>query len=200
MLSRFRLRFGERASEVPHLHLIGYRGSGKTTVGPVLAARLGRAFVDADVVLEADAGMSIADIFAAEGEGGFRARETATLRKLTAGSAAVIATGGGIVLRPENRDLLRSSGFVVWLAVEPEVLWERIAADPTTAARRPNLTAAGGVAEVRQLLAAREPLYRQLAQFVAAAARSPEDVAADILPAWEAWLRSLPPLPPTGPN
>lgn len=190
-------RFGERASEVPHLHLIGSRGSGKSTVGRVLAARLGRAFVDADVVLEADAGLSIADIFAAEGEGGFRDRETATLRKLAAGSPAVIATGGGIVLRPENRDLLRSSGFVVWLTADPELLWNRIAYDPNTAARRPNLTAAGGLAEVRQLLAAREPLYRDTAHFVVDAARSPEEVAADILPEWEAWLRSR---PPTAPN
>ena len=177
---------------MPHLHLIGSRGSGKSTVGPVLAARLGRAFVDADVVLETDAGMSIAAIFAAEGEGGFRARETATLRKLAGGPPAVIATGGGIVLRPENRDLLRSSGFVVWLAAEPELLWNRIAYDPTTAARRPNLTAAGGLAEVRALLAAREPRYRELAQFVVDAARSPEEVAADILPEWEAWVRSQP--------
>ncbi len=177
---------------MPHLHLIGARGSGKSTVGPVLAARLGRAFVDADVVLEADAGLSIADIFAAEGEAGFRARETATLRKLAGGPPAVIATGGGIVLRAENRDLLRASGFVVWLTASPEVLWERIAYDPFTAARRPNLTAVGGLAEVRQLLVAREPRYRGTAHFVVDAARSPEEVAADILPEWEAWLRSQP--------
>lgn len=174
---------------MPHLLLIGYRGCGKTTVGVALAARLGRAFVDADVVLEADAGLTIAQIFASEGEVGFRDRETATLRKLAAGPPAVIATGGGVVLRPENRNLLRAAGFVVWLTAPPELLWGRITADPSTAARRPNLTAAGGVAEVRSVLAAREPLYRDTAHFTVDAARSPESVAADILPAWEAWLR-----------
>jgi shikimate kinase len=178
-----------------HLHLIGYRGSGKTTVGEVLAVRLRRPFVDADVVLEADAGMSIRDIFASEGEPGFRDRETATLRKLIAGPEAVIATGGGIILRPENRELLRS-GFVVWLTAEPELLWHRIQIDTTTGDRRPNLTATGGLDEVRAVLAAREPLYRETAHLTVDASRSPELVATDILPAWEAWLRSRRPTDP----
>jgi shikimate kinase len=181
---------------VTHLYLIGYRGSGKTTAGEVLATRLGQPFVDADAVLEADAGMSIARIFATEGELGFRDRETATLRKLAAGPPAVIATGGGIILRAENRDLLRATGFVVWLTADPETLWHRIAIDPTTGDRRPNLTAAGGLEEVRAVLAAREPLYRQAAHHTVDAARSPELAAADILPAWEGWLRTRPPTAP----
>lgn len=177
---------------MPHLYLIGYRGSGKTTVGDILGSRLGRPFVDADVVLEADVGMTIREIFATEGEAGFRDRETATLRKLIAGAEAVIATGGGVILRPENRDLLRSSGFVVWLTAEPELLWQRIQFDPTTGDRRPNLTATGGLDEVQAVLANREPLYRETAHLLVDASRSPELVAADILPAWEAWLRSRP--------
>lgn len=168
---------------MPHLVLIGYRGCGKSSVGPLLAGRLGRPFRDADAELEADAGTSIRDIFAAEGEAGFRDRETATLRKLTAGEPAVIATGGGAVLRAENRDLLRASGFVVWLRAPAEVLWGRIAADPTTAARRPNL-AGGGFAEVAALLAAREPLYAAAAHAAVDATRSPGDVAGDILAAF----------------
>lgn len=177
-----------------HLYLIGYRGSGKTTAGQVLAGRLGRAFLDADAVLEADAGMTIARIFAAEGEPGFRDRETATLRKLAARPAAVVATGGGVILRAENRELLRATGFVVWLTADPETLWRRIVTDPTTGDRRPNLTAGGGLDEVRAVLAAREPLYRGAAHLTVAAARSPDAVAADILPAWEGWL--CPPPPP----
>lgn len=180
---------------MPHLYLIGYRGSGKTTVGEFLAARLGRPFVDADVLLEADAGMTIRDIFASEGESGFRDRETATLRKLTAGTPAVIATGGGIILRPENRELLRS-GFVIWLTAEPKLLWHRIQIDPTTGDRRPNLTATGGLDEVTAVMAVREPLYRETAHLTVDASRSPELVAADILPAWEAWLRSRRPTDP----
>lgn len=163
-----------------HLFLTGYRGCGKTSVGPILAARLGRPFVDADVALETDAKMTIHEIFAAEGEAGFRDRETTTLRKLAAGEPAVIATGGGAVLRGENRDLLRAAGFVVWLKAPAEVLWVRITADPSTASRRPNL-AGGGFAEVVSLLAAREPLYAATAHAAVDAARSPEEVAGDIL-------------------
>jgi shikimate kinase len=165
-----------------HLFLIGYRGCGKSSVGAIVAARLGRPFLDADVVLEADAGMCIRDIFAREGEGGFRDRETATLRKLAAGPLAVIATGGGVILRPENRELLRASGVVVWLAAPAELLWDRISTDPTTAARRPNL-AGGGPDEVRALLAVREPLYAATAHATVDASRSPEEVAGDILSA-----------------
>lgn len=165
-----------------HLYLIGYRGSGKSSVGAIVAARLGRPFVDADTLLEADAGKNIRDIFAAEGEAGFRDRETTTLRKLAAGEPAVIATGGGVILRHENRELLRSTGFAVWLNAPAELLWDRISIDPTTAARRPNL-AGGGLEEVRGLLAVREPLYSATAHAVVDATRSPEEVAGDILTA-----------------
>ena len=167
------------------LILIGYRGSGKTTVGRLLAGRLGWDFADADDHIEAAAGKSITDIFASEGEAGFRDREASALGELCQKPRLVIATGGGAVLRPANRELLRASGFVVWLRVPPETAWVRLQTDPTTAARRPNLTAAGGIDEVRALLAAREPLYRETADLVVDAdAPSPEAVAAAILSAW----------------
>jgi shikimate kinase len=174
-----------------HLFLIGYRGSGKSSAAAAVAARLGRPFLDADAVLEADAGRSIRDIFAGEGEAGFRDREAAILRKLAAGGEAVIATGGGVILRAENRELLRASGFVVWLTAPAELLWDRISFDPTTAARRPNL-AGGGLDEVKALLAVREPLYAATAHAVVDAARSPEEVAGDILNAWTCspWCRT----------
>lgn len=174
-----------------HLFLIGYRGSGKTSVGAAVATRLGRPFLDADIVLEADAGRSIRDIFASEGEAGFRDREAATVRTLAAGGEAVIATGGGVILRTENRELLRATGFVVWLDAPAELLWDRISIDPTTAARRPNL-AGGGLDEVRALLAVREPLYAATAHAVVDASRSPDEVAGDILRAWTSspWCRT----------
>lgn len=176
-----------------HLILIGYRGTGKTTVGRLLAARLGRPFADADERVEAAAGCPIADLFARGGEAEFRAREAAALAELCAGPPAVIATGGGAVLRESNRALLRASGFVAWLVAPPEVLWARIRADPATAARRPNLTARGGPDEVRELLAAREPLYRAAADFAAdCAAASPEAVADAILSAWRCSSNSRP--------
>jgi shikimate kinase len=165
--------------------LIGYRGTGKTAAGRLLAARLGWGFADADDRIEAAAGKSIADIFAAEGEGGFRDREAAALADLCRLDRHVISTGGGAVLRPANRDRLRAAGFVAWLTADPETIWARLQADPTTAARRPKLTAAGGVEEVRELLAAREPLYRETASVrIPTATLSPEAVAAAILSAW----------------
>lgn len=167
-----------------HLYLIGYRGTGKSTVGRLVAARLGRPFIDLDERIEAVAGKTIAEIFAAEGEPGFRDRESAALGAASAEPPAVIATGGGIVLRPENRELLRASGWVAWLTAPAAVLWDRIQADAATAARRPAL-AGGGPDEVTKLLAVRMPLYRETADAtLATAGLSPEVVAAAILAAW----------------
>jgi shikimate kinase len=174
------------ADHSPHLLLlIGYRGTGKTTVGRLLAARLGWGFVDADDRIEGAAGKSIADLFAAEGEGGFRDRESVTLADLCRLDRHVISTGGGVVLRPANRDRLRRAGFVAWLTADARTIWARLQADPTTVARRPKLTAAGGVEEVRELLADREPLYRETASVrIPTDDLSPEAVAAAILLAW----------------
>ena len=168
----------------PLIFLVGYRGSGKTTVGGVLAGRLGWAFVDADAVVEERYGRTIRDIFAAEGEAGFRDKESAVLADLCTRTDTVIATGGGVVLREENRQLLQRHGFVAWLTADPRTLLARIEADPTTAARRPAL-AGGGLAEIEQLLAVREPLYRACADVeVPAGALSPEQAADAILAAW----------------
>jgi shikimate kinase len=170
----------------PRLFLIGYRGTGKSTVGPLLAAALGWEYLDADDRIEAAAGKTIADIFATEGEAGFRDRESAVLAELCREERRVIATGGGVVLRPFNRELLRAAGYVAWLTAPPETVWERMQADPTTAARRPNLTI-GGFDEVANLMAARESLYRRTAHGTfPTEGRSPQAVAAAILAAWEA--------------
>jgi shikimate kinase len=171
--------------------LVGYRGTGKSTVGRFLAQRLGWTFVDADERVESVAGKTIAEIFVAEGEVGFRDREAATLAELCGRSGCVIATGGGAILREGNRRLLRDSGFVVWLTAAPETLWERLNTDPTTAARRPNLTTTGGLEEVRNLIAAREPFYREVADFVSNTGMlSPEMVADAILTAWNGGFTS----------
>lgn len=167
------------------LFLIGYRGTGKSTLGPLLARRLGWTFADADERTEATAGKTIATIFASEGETGFRNREAATLVELSRCENHVIATGGGVILREANRSLLRASGFVVWLIASPETIAHRLQADPTTRDRRPNLTATGGLDEIRTLLAARESLYRQTADFaITTEALSPDAAADAILSAW----------------
>jgi shikimate kinase len=174
------------------LFLVGYRGTGKTTVGRLVATGLGWQFVDADQELERLTGKSIAEIFATEGEVGFRGREASLLEELSQRDHAVIATGGGAVLRPSNRDRL-AQGFVAWLTASPSVIWRRISADPDTGQRRPNLTASGGLEEVMTLLAAREPLYESVANIrISTDDRSPEAIAADILSAWAAYSPSPP--------
>jgi shikimate kinase len=162
------------------LFLIGARGSGKTTVGRLVAAKLGLPFIDADAVLEQKTGRPIREIFAAEGEAWFREREEEVLAEIAGGEPAVIATGGGAVLRSSNRGLMRR-GRVVWLRADAQTLWQRTSGDPTTLERRPDL-AGGGLGEVVEILRNREPLYRECAHHeVSTAGRSPDAVACDIV-------------------
>lgn len=164
--------------------LIGYRGSGKSAVAPLVAGRLGWAWIDADAEIEERAGRTIRQIFEAEGEPRFRELERETLTELLARSQLVLAAGGGAVLDAETRQRMRAAGPVVWLDAPAEALHARISEDASTAARRPNLTARGGLGEIRELLARREPLYRETASVVIdAAAGGPADVAERILAA-----------------
>lgn len=167
-------------SEAP-LFLIGMRGSGKSTIARLAAHGLGWSWLDADDELEKRYGRSIRAIFAAEGESGFREKESTVLAQLCRLPRQVIATGGGIVLREHNRALLRSSGRTVWLTADVETLWQRVQTDNATAERRPPLTV-GGRAEMEEIICLREPLYRQCADYIVdAAGREPNDIAAEIL-------------------
>lgn len=164
--------------------LIGYRGSGKTTVAQELARRMGCPWLDADVELEKRAGKSIKQIFAESGELAFRDLESAVVADLASRERHIIALGGGAILREQNRQALAGQGFVVWLQASPETLFARISADPTTGERRPNLTAGGGLEEIRTLLDQRTPLYRQCADLVVDADRQdPAAIAAAIVAA-----------------
>ena len=166
------------------LVLVGLRGSGKSTVGQLVAAALGRPFADSDARVEAAAGQSIAAIFASEGEAGFRRRESAALAELLAHGPLVLATGGGAVLRAANRDLMRPH-HVVWLRADPAILAARLAGDPRTAATRPALTGLPAEDELRELASSREALYRDVAtREVDVAGVSPESVAGDIVRGW----------------
>jgi shikimate kinase len=175
-----------RPSKLPPLiFLIGFRGSGKSTVGRLLADRLGWTFLDADVELERRAGRTIAELFAAEGEAGFRDRESALLGELAGLREHVIATGGGVVLSPANRQRLRDSGHCIWLTGDPTTLFQRLQGDASTRDRRPALTALPGPDEVEQLLQAREPLYREVAHLIASTEeQSPEAIVSTILTRW----------------
>jgi shikimate kinase len=163
------------------LFLVGYRCTGKTTVARLLAEALGWDWVDADQLLETHHGRSIRQIFAEEGEAGFRDKEAALLETLCERRQTVIATGGGVVLRPANRERLRTVGRVVWLTADASTLWQRLQADATTGERRPNLTV-GGLAEIEELLRVREPHYRACADLmVDTVGRTPAEVVAAIL-------------------
>jgi shikimate kinase len=166
--------------------LIGYRGTGKSTIGRLVAKRLQMPFVDADEELERRAGRTIRDIFASDGEIGFRELESQVVADLLSRDQTVVALGGGAVLRPENRQVIRAAqNRVVWLQALAETLFDRIYGDPTTHARRPNLTAGGGMEEVVRLLAMREPLYRECAECsIDTEEKAPHLVAAEIV----SWL------------
>lgn len=146
--------------------LIGYRGCGKTTVAELLAERLGRPWVDADVEIERTAGCSISEIFAEQGEPAFRDLERKTIAALLERDVLILAAGGGAILDPQTRKSMKQAGPVVWLKASIAKLSERIAADATTAERRPGLTGQGVIEEIATVLTAREPIYREAATLV----------------------------------
>ncbi len=137
-------------------------GAGKTTVGRAVARRLDRPFFDSDHEIEARTGARISTIFELEGEAGFREREAQTIAELTARESIVLATGGGAVLRPENREVLNSRGLVVYLRANPHDLWLRTRRDKN----RPLLQTEDPKARLEALYEARDSLYRECAHFV----------------------------------
>lgn len=141
--------------------LIGFMGSGKSSIGRLLAAKLGFQLVDTDRIIIDREGVEIGEIFARHGEPHFRDLETAALRSIAHLNRCVIATGGGIVGREENRELLRGLGFVVWLTASEEVIFERVSRNT----RRPLLQTANPRETVTRLLAERRPLYEAAAAF-----------------------------------
>lgn len=162
------------------ISLIGYRGTGKTSLAPRLAAHFGWPWIDADVELERRAGRSIRAIFADGGEPEFRRLERTLLAELLAGDRLVLATGGGAILNPDTRRELKAAGPVVWLQASPSVIVERVNRDATTAERRPALTnAATQLQEIESVLAFREPLYRETASIVVDTESLPVDELLD---------------------
>jgi len=175
---------------VANVVLIGYRGSGKTEVGRALAARLGWSFVDTDTLIEQQTGRRIREIFAADGEQTFRALEQAAIARVATGRAQVLSVGGGAALAEANRRALRACGPCVWLTAPPAELHRRLAADPQSPALRPNLTTAGGLAEIEHVLNERTPLYNSLADVTFdTTGRAVTAIAADI----GTWLASWQP-------
>ena len=145
-----------------NIFLVGMMGAGKTTVARFLASRLGRTFIDADLELEARCGVKVPVIFEIEGEEGFRNREVAILEDLTSRSGIVLATGGGAVLRAENRERLAARGMVIYLRAQPHDLYLRTRHDKN----RPLLATPDPKKRIEDLYVQRDPLYREVADFV----------------------------------
>lgn len=149
-------------SKRDNLYLVGLMGAGKTTVGRLLAKHYGCDFHDSDHEIEARTGVKIPVIFEIEGEAGFRRREEAAIAELTALHGVVLATGGGAILSPANREALRGNGLVIYLRGTPEHLYERTRHDRN----RPLLQTGNPLEKMRELYRQRDPLYREIADIV----------------------------------
>ncbi|MFQ5936287.1 MAG: shikimate kinase AroK [Acidiferrobacterales bacterium] len=166
------------AMNIPgNIFLIGPMGAGKSTIGRQLAELLGKDFCDADQEIEKRTGASITWIFDIEGEAGFRKREAAMLDELTQRANVVLATGGGVILREDNRAMLRTRGTVVYLAADIATLTQRTRRDRA----RPLLQATDRQQRIEEIMHEREPLYKATADLVVATSqRSPVSVARKI--------------------
>jgi shikimate kinase len=145
-----------------NIFLVGLMGAGKTSVGKILARRMGKSFLDSDREIERMTGVRIPVIFEIEGEIGFRARETRLLAEIVQQRNVVLATGGGAVLCPENRAVLAQHGTVVYLRASPKDLWRRTRHDRN----RPLLQTEDPLATLEQLFTERDPLYREIADVI----------------------------------
>lgn len=170
----------ESSTPPKSLVLIGFMGSGKSTVGRALQARLGYPLVDMDQRIEESAGKAINRIFAEDGEECFRDMETRLLRELNQAEAPrrIISTGGGVIGREENRKLLREIGYVVWLKAPATTILDRTSKNN----KRPLLDAENPMERIRELMAKREPLYQETAHLqIDTADLDSDEVAAGIL-------------------
>ena len=160
-----------------NLYLIGYRCSGKTSVGKMLADQTGRQFFDCDTLLVDEAGMSIKQIVENRGWNAFRDMEQAVLKRVCQLDATVVATGGGVVINAENVQHMKKSGVVIWLKAEPDTIKKRIMQDQTTDSFRPSLSAKGVLKEIEETLESRLPLYAAAMDFYV----QTDDIAVDTI-------------------
>ncbi len=170
-----------------NLILVGYRGSGKSTIGEILARRMGWRFLDLDAVIVERAGRTIAEIFATDGEAGFRRLEKETCESLRKAKHHVIAVGGGALEDSDTRAVVKRLGKIIWLRTPAAVLWARVRKDPCSAKNRPDLTPGGGLVEVETILKQREANYSAMAAHqVDTISASPDEIAEAV----ELWFRA----------
>ena len=162
--------------------LIGYRCSGKTTVGKILAHELGMVFVDTDVLIEDDTGESIEAIISTKGWDHFRKLEIDVIKRTSEKDNQVIATGGGVVINQGNVKALKKNGWVVWLDAEPNVLKERMNKEQQSGNLRPSLTGIDPLSEIEEVMNTRRPMYQEAGDFMVNSTRLSEpEVAALIM-------------------
>jgi shikimate kinase len=146
-----------------NIALIGFRATGKSTVGKILARKLGRQFLDMDQRLTSEAGRDIAAWVKQDGWDSFRRAESGLLMLITLQKDLVVATGGGVVLDPQSRRVLRENFFTVWLKATPETIYSRLSSDPGSTQTRPSLSELPMKEEIEKVLCQREPFYSEVA-------------------------------------
>lgn len=159
-----------------NLALVGFMGTGKTSVGRLVAEQLKFEFIDTDELIQAHTGRTIADIFARDGEPAFRALERKVVEEIAARTRTVISTGGGLPTNAENLAALKTHALVVCLWASPEKIWERV----RNQSHRPLLHDADPQSKIKELLAARSPFYRQADVLVNTDLRSAREVATQV--------------------
>lgn len=169
-----------------NLYLIGYRGSGKSTVAPLVAKDLKRPSIDSDHLIVQKNNCSIADIFANSGETEFRRIEQQIVKQLGDLSNHVVSLGGGVPMFESNRMVLAATGKTVYLNGSPDVLWSRIAQDAASDELRPSLTDLDAKAEVDSLVNQRHPIYADCADYMIEVNQlSPQQIAEQIVQWWK---------------
>ena len=162
--------------------LMGYRGTGKSSVGRLLAAKLKRTFFDSDELIKISSGKSVREMVAEKGWDFFRQEEKGIIAELSGKDDCVVALGGGAVLDDENVRKLKDKGFFIWLTAEAQTILERLRRDGETFAQRPPLAGKDPDEETRPLLKAREPLYAKIADCrVDTSDRTIEEIAAEVI-------------------
>ncbi|MBL4884394.1 MAG: shikimate kinase [Planctomycetaceae bacterium] len=164
------------------ISLVGFRGSGKSSVAPLLATRLGMKFVDVDQEIELRAQQTISEIFANQGEEYFRKLEAETIHVFYQSDNLIVATGGGAILNPQTQTLIQNSGPVVWLQADVQATVERILKDDHDGSPRPALTDLDFQQEVKTLLEQREPIYKAVSNIqIDTATQTPDQITDRII-------------------
>ena|SRR5438128_1129006 len=165
------------ARAIHNLALVGFMGTGKSSVGQLVAAQLHFRFADTDELIEARSGKTISAIFAEDGEAGFREHERAVVEELKNFHRSVVATGGGLITNEENLNSLKTHALVICLWASPETIWERVCHQT----HRPLLQTPEPLARIRQLLGEREPFYRRADVLVNTEMRSVKEVVHHVI-------------------